>query len=61
VLKGTYLQTVEHAKSKTADLLNRVSADDLQHYFEKWKSCMQQCTDGGKYFDGEIKYFLKET
>jgi hypothetical protein len=29
-----------------ADLLNRVSADDLQHCFEQWKICMQQCIDG---------------
>jgi hypothetical protein len=41
-------------KSKTADLLNRVSADDLQHYFEQRKICMQWCIDGGgEYVEGD--------
>jgi hypothetical protein len=34
-LKGTHFQTVDEGKSKTADLLNRMSADDLQHCFEQ--------------------------
>jgi hypothetical protein len=29
------------------DLLNRVSAYDLQYCFEQWKICMQQCIGGG--------------
>jgi hypothetical protein len=32
---------------KTVDLLNRISADDLQHCFEQWKIRMQQWTGGG--------------
>jgi hypothetical protein len=33
---------------KLVDLLNRVSADDLQHCFEEWKICMQQCIGRGE-------------
>jgi hypothetical protein len=53
-LKGTHFQSVEEVKAKTAELLNRVTADDLQHCFEQWKACMQQCIDrGGEYIDGD--------
>jgi hypothetical protein len=30
VLKGTHVQSVDVVKRKTADLLNRVSVDDLK-------------------------------
>jgi hypothetical protein len=36
--KGTHLQSVDELKSKTANLLNRVLADDLQQCFEQWKN-----------------------
>jgi hypothetical protein len=42
-LKKINFQFVDEVKSKTADLLNRVSADDLQHSFEQWKIRMQRC------------------
>jgi hypothetical protein len=45
-LKGTHFQSVDEVKSKTADLLNKVSADDL-HSFEQWKIRTQRCIDGG--------------
>jgi hypothetical protein len=43
-------------KQKMTDLLNRVSADDLQHCFEQWKLYIQQCTEGrrGEYTEGDI-------
>jgi hypothetical protein len=47
VFKGTYFQSVGEVKSKTVDLLNRVSADDQQHCFEQWKFRMQRCIEGG--------------
>jgi hypothetical protein len=47
-LKGTDFQSVDEGKLKTADLLNRVSADDLQHCFEQRKIRMQQCIDRGE-------------
>jgi hypothetical protein len=35
-----------------ADLLNRVPADDLQHWFEQWNIHMQLCIDrGGEYVE----------
>jgi hypothetical protein len=40
-LKGTHFQCVDEVESKTADLLNRASADDLQHCFEQLKIHMQ--------------------
>jgi hypothetical protein len=45
-LKGTHFQSVSEAKLKMVVLLNRVSADDLQHCFQQWKFCMQQYIDG---------------
>jgi hypothetical protein len=41
-LKETHFQSVDEVKSKLADLLNRVSADDLQHCFEQLKIHMQR-------------------
>jgi histone-lysine N-methyltransferase SETMAR len=53
-LKGTHFQSVEEVKAKTAELLNRVTADDLQHCFEQWKARMQRCIDrGGEYIEGD--------
>jgi hypothetical protein len=42
-LKGTHFESVDEVKSETADPLNRVSADDLQHCSEQWKILMQRC------------------
>jgi hypothetical protein len=36
-VEGTRFQSVDGVKSKTADLLNRVSPDDIQRCFEQWK------------------------
>jgi hypothetical protein len=47
-LKGTHFQSVDEVKSETMDLLNRVSADDLQHCFEQWKIRMQRCVESLK-------------
>jgi hypothetical protein len=39
---------------KMADLLNIVSANNLQHWFEQWKICVQWCMDRGQeYTEGE--------
>jgi hypothetical protein len=35
--KGSHFRSVDEMKLKTADLLNSVSADDLQHCFKHWK------------------------
>jgi hypothetical protein len=53
-LKGTHFQSVDEAKSKTADVLNRVSAGDQQHCFEPWKIRMQRCVvwEGGSTLKG---------
>jgi hypothetical protein len=41
-LKGTHFKSGDEVKSKTAELLNSVSADCLQHCFEQWKIRMQR-------------------
>jgi hypothetical protein len=51
-LKGTHFQSVNEVKSKTADLLNRVSTDDLQHCIGQWKIHMYRCIVwGGEYVE----------
>jgi hypothetical protein len=53
-LKGTHFQSVNEVKSKMADLLNRVSADDLQHCLEQRKIRMQRWMGGGgEYGEGD--------
>lgn len=47
-LKETHFQSVDEVKLKTADLLKRVSADDLHHCFEQWKIRTQRCIDRGR-------------
>jgi hypothetical protein len=42
-LKGVHFQSVDAVKLKMMDLLNGVSVDDLQYYFERWKIHTQQC------------------
>jgi hypothetical protein len=45
---------VEEVKAKTAELLNRVTADDIQNFFEQWKARMKRCIDrGGEYIEGD--------
>jgi hypothetical protein len=36
VLEGSHFRPADEVKSKTEDLLNRVSADALQHCSEHW-------------------------
>jgi hypothetical protein len=62
--KGTHFQSVDEVKSKTADLLKRMSGDDLQHCFEQWKIHMQLCIDGGggggwEYAEGDRNYSVR--
>lgn len=53
-LKGTHFQSVEQVKAKTADLLKRLTTDELQHCFEQWKTRMQRCIDRqGEYVEGD--------
>jgi hypothetical protein len=37
----------DQVASEMADMLYRVSADDLHNCFEEYKMCRQQCLDGG--------------
>lgn len=38
--KSTHMQSVEQVKVKMAKLLKRLTADELQHCFEDWKSLL---------------------
>jgi hypothetical protein len=52
-LKGTHLQSVDEMKLKTLDLLNRVSADDLQNCSEQWEIHMQCIDWAWEYAEGD--------
>ena len=53
-LKGTRFESVDAVKAKATQLLNSLTQDDLQHCFQKWKICMEQCGDrGGDYIEGD--------
>jgi len=42
-------------KAKATEHMNKLSDNDLQHCFQKWKICMGQCRDqGGEYIEGDI-------
>jgi hypothetical protein len=57
-LKGAHFQTANEVKLEIADLMYRVSVDDLQHCFEQWRIHMQQCIDReGKYNEREFVGF----
>jgi hypothetical protein len=45
-LSASHFQSVDEVKLKMVDLLNRLSADDLQHCFAQWKIHMECCMDG---------------
>ena len=52
-LKGTHFQSVEEVKTKTADILKKMTLNDFQHCFEQWKTRMQRCIDReGEYVKG---------
>jgi len=55
VLKGTRFESVDAAKAKVTELMNKLSEDDLQHCFQQRKIRMEWCRDWGEeYFEGDI-------
>ena len=42
-IKGTHFLPVEDVKAKTTEILNSLSKNDLQDYFERWHHRMQLC------------------
>jgi len=53
-LKGTRFESIEAVKAKAAELMNKLSEDDLQHCFQQWKIRMERCRDrGGEYVEGD--------
>ena len=53
-LKGTRFESVDAVKAKAAELMNKLSEDDLQHCFQQWKIRMEQCRDWeGEYIEGD--------
>jgi len=53
-LKGTRFESVDAVKAKATELVNKLSEDDLQHWFQQWKICMERCRErGGKYIEGD--------
>ena len=53
-LKGTRFESIDAVKAKVAELMNKLSEDDLQHCFQQWKIRMDRCRDrGGEYIEGD--------
>ena len=53
-LKGTRFESVDAVKAKATELMNKLSEDDLQHYFQQWKIRMERCRDWvGEYIEGD--------
>jgi hypothetical protein len=40
-------KSVDAVKEKTTELMNKLSEDDLQNFFQKWKIRMERCRDRG--------------
>lgn len=58
-LKGTHFKSV--GQGKTADLLKKVTLEDLQHCFGQWKIRMQRCIDReGEYVEGDLTAFCNK-
>jgi len=54
VLKGTRFESIDAAKAKAMEVMNKLSEDDLQHCFQQWKIRMERCRDGGgEYAEGD--------
>jgi DNA-binding FrmR family transcriptional regulator len=54
VLKGTRFESIDAVKAKVAELINKVSEDDLQHCFQQWTRRMERGGDqGGEYMEGD--------
>jgi len=46
--------SVDAVKAKATELMNKLSEDDLQHWFQQWKIRMERCRDrGGEYIEGD--------
>jgi len=53
-LKGTRVESEDAVKAKATQLLNGLTQDDLQHYFQQWKIRLERCRDwGGDYIEGD--------
>jgi len=47
-------ESVDAVKTKATELMNKLSEDDLQHFFQKWKICVERFRDrGGEYIEGD--------
>ena len=53
-LKGTRFESIGAVKANVMELMNRLSEDDLQHFFQQWKIRMERCrVRGGEYLEGD--------
>jgi hypothetical protein len=51
-LKGTCFKSIDAVKAK--EIMKKLSEKDLQHCFQQWKICMEQCRgQGGDHFEGD--------
>jgi hypothetical protein len=55
VLKGTGFESIDAVKAKATKFVNKLSEVDLNHCFQQWKICMEQCRGwGGEHIEGDI-------
>ena len=53
-VKRNQVRVLDVVKAKAAELMNKLSEDDLQHCFQQWKIRMERCRDrGGEYIEGD--------
>ena len=53
-VKRNQVRVRRSVKTKAAELMNKLSEDDLQHCFQQWKIRMERFKDrGGEYIEGD--------
>lgn len=56
LMKGRRFNSIEAAKTRTTELLQVLTSEDLQGCFAQWKIRFQRCIDAkGEYFEGDNK------
>jgi len=52
--KGTRFEFIDAVKVKATELMDKLSENDLQHYFQQWNIRVEWCRDwGGEYIEGD--------
>jgi len=53
-MKGKRFADVCEVKKKTLEVLNNISTEEFQKYFQQWKKRWYKCVESkGEYFEGD--------